>query len=114
MAEHRMPAGIRRVKGERGAYETLSGSHRIVQDGKVWRVEGEAVEGLKPAKSRGEAVAALFELGVVPEPQPAEQPTEAKAEQPTEVTKGVGGKATGERRPTARKPRSKETAKATA
>ena len=113
MAEHKMPAGIRRVKGEKGAYETLSGSHRIVQDGKLWRVEGEGVEGLKPAKSRGEAVAALFELGVVPEPQPAEAPPEPKAEPTVDLTARVEEQQT--RRPSGRKPRQRKgPAKATA
>jgi hypothetical protein len=91
MAEHKMPSGIKRVAGEKGVYVTLSGSHRIVQgDDKLWRVEGEGVDGLKPARSRGEAVTALFELKVVPtapvEPKPEAKPEsakdEAKAEEP--------------------------------
>jgi hypothetical protein len=115
MAEHKMPSGIRPVKGEKGVYETLSGSHRIVQDGKVWRVEGEGVESLKPAKSRGEAVAALFELGIVPEPQPAEAP-KSEPEQPkvTETTQGIGGR-NGKATKAPRRPRTrKQPAKAVA
>ena len=87
MAEHKMPSGIRRVAGSKGVYVTLSGSHRIVQsDDKLWRVEGEGVEGLKPARSRGEAVAALFELKVVPAgPVEAKPVEEMTAKELTEV-----------------------------
>jgi len=112
-----MPSGIKRVAGEKGVYVTLSGSHRIVQgDDKLWRVEGEGVEGLKPARSRGEAVTALFELKIVPAAQPTEAPKpEPKAEEPEkseEQPKAEEPKEQPKPRPRTRKPRAKATASA--
>ena len=115
MTDHKMPAGIKRVKP--GEY-TFGPAHTIRQDAesKLWTVGGDGTESLKPFKSRGQAVTALRELGVVPAEQPveAEETTkhEHRDEQP-EAAKAVEPGPTEAKPPTTRsKPRTgKEAAK---
>jgi hypothetical protein len=81
MAEHKMPAGIKRV--QKGIYRTLDERHEIRQGDDGWTVES-AVDG-SPFKSRGLAVQKLAELGLLPTEAPKpEEPAQAaeREEQP--------------------------------
>lgn len=80
MADHAMPKGIRREA--KGVYVTLDGVHRIVQEGKVWKlveVTGDTQVGIGDFNSRGDALRELAVRGLLPIEQPK---AETKPEQP--------------------------------
>ena len=102
MAEHAMPAGIKREA--KGVYVTLDGRVEIRQseDG-GWRLAGRgepiAQLPLEPFKNRGLAVAWLAEYDLLPTEAP--KPEQPKAQQPEKPA-----------RPTGRRPRQKTAASA--
>jgi hypothetical protein len=112
MAEHKMPAGIKRV--EKGVYQTLDGRHEIRQDGKVWRLVellGDSQVGIGEFGSRGLAVAKLATDGKLPAETPKREAPADEAKQPERQEQPEGDA----KRPTGRKPRTrKEPAKASA
>jgi hypothetical protein len=123
MAEHAMPAGIKRIG--KGVYRTLDDRHEIRQEEKGWEVT-ELASGQRvgePFKNRGLAVQALADAGKLPTEAPKPEPEQPKAEEPKAETEpgpkakhpeidAKGDYKGGARRPTGRRPRQKATASA--
>ena len=110
MAEHAMPAGIKREA--KGVYVTLDGKIEIRQGEGGWRLRHREEPDrftLEPFKNRGLAVAWLAEQGLLPTEAP--KPEAPKVEQPT-VEQPTVEQPEKPTRPTGRRPRQKAAASA--